>query len=178
MGVKQMGDHRNLQRVFFALWPDDALRARLSALAGAMPVDGRMVPSENLHLTLAFPGTVASELVTALIASANVVNGPPIQLRLDRLGYFEKPRIAWIGPTDSPDRLGQLATLLESICRECGMPMPERPFRPHVTLRRSVNRFQSVPVEPLDWWANRVVLIESGKGGSPGSYKVLREWLL
>lgn len=177
MGIESMSSHQNLQRVFFALWPDDAVRARLSALARAIPADGRVVPAEHLHLTLAFPGTVASERVTALIGCASAVNGPPIPLRLDSLGYFEKPRIAWVGPSNPPDRLGELATLLQSICRECGIAMPERPFRPHVSLRRSVNRFRPIPIEPLDWWASRVVLIESGQGGNPGPYRVLHEWL-
>lgn len=173
-----MDDHRNLQRVFFALWPDDTLRARLAGLARAIPADGRLVPSDHLHLTLAFPGSVASERVTALIASVSVMDGPPIPLRLDRLGYFERPRIAWIGPSDPPARLGELANSLESICGECGIPMPDRPFRPHVSLRRSVNRFRSISFEPLDWCASRVVLIESGQGGNPGSYRLLHEWFL
>lgn len=173
-----MGDHRNQHRVFFALWPDAASRDRLAALARDLPADGRAVPSEHFHLTLAFPGTVASEVVTALMISASAIQSPPVLLRLDSLGYFEKPRIAWIGPSDPPDGLQMLATLLKRVCGECGISMPDRPFRPHVSLRRSVSRFQSVPVEPLDWWANRMVLVESGQGGSPGAYRILREWLL
>lgn len=168
----------NLQRVFFALWPDDDLRSRLAAVARGMAADGRLVPAEHLHLTLAFPGTVSTDVAAALIHRAAVIEGPPIHLRLDHFGYFPGPRVAWLGPSEPPLELEALAAWLQGICHDCGLRREDRPFRPHVTLRRYVSRSESVPVEPLDWFADRLVMIESGQGGHPGPYRVLWSWAL
>jgi 2'-5' RNA ligase len=173
-----MTDDINLRRVFFALRPDDGLRERLAALARWMPADGRLVPPEHLHLTLAFPGTVSSDVVGGLINRAAAVRGAPIHLRLDHFGHFPGPRVAWLGSSETPPELEALAASLRGVCRDSGVRMDDRPFRPHVTLRRFVTRFEAVPIEPLEWWADRMVLIESGQGGHPGPYRVLRSWVL
>jgi RNA 2',3'-cyclic 3'-phosphodiesterase len=174
----RMNTPTDQQRVFFALWPEDPLRARLAALARRMDANGRAVPTEHLHLTLAFPGSVASDVVAAMMIRADTIAVPKIHFRLDQLGYFRRPRVAWLGPSDPPPELAALAGLLQEICRDCGVAMDDRPFRPHVTLRRFVTRFHPVPVEPIEWSANGMVLIESGRGGRPGPYRVLREWPL
>ncbi|MFO8005284.1 RNA 2',3'-cyclic phosphodiesterase [Thioalkalivibrio sp.] len=173
-----MPSETNLQRVFFALWPDDRLRSRLAAVARGMTANGRLVPAGHLHLTLAFPGTVSTEVVATLISRAAAIAGPPIPLRLDRVGYFPRSRVAWVGPSEVPLELEALAAWLQGIGRDCGLRMEDRPFRPHVTLRRFVSHFEAVPIDPLDWFADRVVLIESGQGGHPGAYRLLRSWLL
>lgn len=166
------------QRVFFALWPDPALRARMDRVAQTLPADGRVVPPEHLHLTLAFPGTVPAAVVTELRERAEAIQAPTMHLRLDRLGYFPRPRVAWLGPSESPLALAYLAAVLRGLCAQSGVTMEERPFQAHVTLRRDVTRFTAVPVEPLDWQVRRMVLVESGRGGHPGPYRVLQSWPL
>ena len=47
------------QRLFFALWPSLELSHELYSVAGrVLEGDGRRVPPENIHLTLAFLGSV------------------------------------------------------------------------------------------------------------------------
>ena len=166
------------QRVFFALWPNAGLRASLSALARGMSANGRPVPTEHLHLTLAFPGTVAAGTVAEMQERADVLRLPEIRLVLERLGWFRRPRVAWIGPAQAVPELEALAVGLSELCRASGVTMEDRPFRPHVTLRRFVTRFESMPIEPLDWRPREMVLIESGQGGHPGPYRVLHSWTL
>lgn len=161
------------QRVFLALWPDDALRGKLSWLAKQLEGDGRPVPAEHLHLTLAFPGTVPSGAVSRLIESMRSIEVPAIRLHLDALGYFERPRITWVGPSEVPETLVELASALHAICADAGVRMEKRAFRPHVSLRRGVTRFQPTRVPPMDWSADRIVLVESGRGGHPGPYRIL-----
>jgi RNA 2',3'-cyclic 3'-phosphodiesterase len=165
-----------LQRVFFALWPDDGLRAALSALARSMPANGRPVPDAHLHLTLAFPGTVNAETVAEMSARADALRAPAVSLVLDRLGWFSRPRVAWIGPEQVVPELEDLAAELRGVCRASHVSMDDRVFRPHVTLRRFVTRFESFDVEPLEWRPREIVLVESGQGGHPGPYRVLRSW--
>jgi len=161
------------QRIFLALWPDDPLRGQLARLARQLDGDGRPVPAAHLHLTLAFPGTVPSDVVSRLIDSMPSIEVPAIRLRLDALGYFARPRIAWVGPSDVPETLIELASALHVLCAEAGVCVESGPFRPHVSLRRGVTHFQPACVPPLDWLADRIVLVESGRGGHPGSYRIL-----
>jgi len=165
-----------LQRVFFALWPDAGLRASLAALARGMPANGRPVPAEHLHLTLAFPGTVSAGTVAAMVDRAHGLRVPEIGLVLQQLGWFPRPRVAWIGPAHPVPELEALAAKLSGLCRAIGVKMEDRPFQPHVTLRRFVTRFEPSTVKPLDWRPAEMVLIESGQGGHPGPYRVLHSW--
>ncbi|AGA33891.1 2'-5' RNA ligase [Thioalkalivibrio nitratireducens DSM 14787] len=173
-----MSQEIDRRRVFFALWPDDALRDRLARLSRELRANGRLVPVAHLHLTLAFAGVVPAPVVTRIATDANRLARPAIRLTLDRLGHFRRPRIAWVGPSDAPAELDALAQSLSGICRDAGVAMDDRPFRPHVTLRRFVTRMASGPIEPIAWVAPEMVLIESGRGGHPGPYRVLQRWRL
>ena len=51
-----MGEGEN-QRLFFALWPDEGTRERLATLA-LDDITVRWVSRDNLHVTLAFLGSV------------------------------------------------------------------------------------------------------------------------
>lgn len=164
------------QRVFFALWPDADLRAALATLARSMPADGRPVPAAHFHLTLAFPGTVGHEAVAAMAARADALRPSVSCLQLDRIGWFHRPRVAWIGPARIVPDLEALAGELRRVCEASGVVMEDRPFRPHVTLRRAVSRCAASDVEPLAWRPREMVLIESGQNGHPGAYRVLRSW--
>ena len=46
-------------RLFFALWPTDAVRAELAAAAPSYSCLGRAIAARNLHITLVFLGSVA-----------------------------------------------------------------------------------------------------------------------
>ena len=63
-------------RLFFALWPDSAVRAVLQASCQAVTVScgGRPVPPRNYHLTLAFLGQVDSADLAGIRAAAAQVH--------------------------------------------------------------------------------------------------------
>uniref|UniRef100_UPI002FDC87E7 2'-5' RNA ligase family protein n=1 Tax=Pelomicrobium sp. TaxID=2815319 RepID=UPI002FDC87E7 len=72
-------------RLFFALWPDEALERRLVRLVDrvVLACGGRGVPAGKLHLTLVFLGDVERERVAPLRALAASVDGPQVELTLD-----------------------------------------------------------------------------------------------
>ena len=88
-------------RVFFALWPGELARTTLghATRKAVRSSGGYPVPEQNLHVTLAFLGSVAlsrlAELgaIAAHIASSNVA--APFDLVFDRIEYWEKPRALW-----------------------------------------------------------------------------------
>ena len=165
------------RRVFFALWPDPSTRDALHALARELPGPGRPVPHAHLHLTLAFAGTVGAPVAEALAQALPAFPERAVDLHLDRYGHFRGARVSWIGPSSIPPALETLASAAARACRAAGVRLEERPFHPHVTLRRHAPTPPEVeaPSVPVVWHANHLVLIESGRNGHPGPYRLLAE---
>lgn len=165
------------QRVFLALWPDEATRGTLHHLARGLKVGGRPVPRAHLHLTLAFPGTVESARAACLAERLSSLRFDPIPIVLDRVDHFERARMAWVGPSRSPAALDQLADRARGLCLACGVETDDQPFRPHVSLRRFARAPERPGLdEPIHWFADTLVLIESGNNGNPGPYRLLARW--
>jgi 2'-5' RNA ligase len=128
-------------RLFAALeLPPEAVAA-LEAFRdrAADPAVWRPVPSESLHVTLAFLGATDPGLVDQLGAALRAAAGPPPRLRLadSLLLPPRRPRVL-CAALDDPD--GELATLQSRVSAglaATGAYAPEvRPFRPHVTVAR------------------------------------------
>ncbi|WP_018866934.1 MULTISPECIES: RNA 2',3'-cyclic phosphodiesterase [unclassified Thioalkalivibrio] len=170
-----MAEAPEFRRVFLALWPDTATRERLDRLGRTLDGPGRPIPPEHLHLTLAFAGTVPAGQADCLAGHLGSLASDPLELTLDRLGHFARPRITWVGPDDPPAALLDLADRAHALCRECGIDTgPPRPFRPHVSLRRHAAPPARERIEtPLHWATDTIALIESGRDGHPGPYRIL-----
>jgi RNA 2',3'-cyclic 3'-phosphodiesterase len=164
------------RRLFFALWPDDRIRAGIVARRELLgPISRRRVPDHNLHLTLLFLGDQPAERVGDIETAAAGVAGRACTLCLDRIGWFPGARVAWLGG-DAPLPLMQLVEDLGSAVKPLGLRFDERRFRPHVTLYRQVSRRPGLrAIEPLEWPAREFVLVES-RPGQP--YRCLERWRL
>jgi 2'-5' RNA ligase len=161
------------QRLFFALLPDAATRAALARLQPLAP--GRAVPAENLHLTLAFLGRQPGAAVAPLEQVLARLALPPLALRVDTLGYFAGPRIAWAGTTRPPAALLDLQARLMAALQQAGFaPDSHGGFRPHVTLaRQAAPPPPDAAFAPLDWRVGRIALLASG--AADGLYRTLAE---
>ncbi len=162
------------RRLFFALWPDDEIRAGIVARRERLGrVSRRRVPDHNLHLTLLFLGDQPADRVTAIEAVGGQVSAGKCMLSLDRFGCFLRARVAWLGG-EAPPGLSGLADDLKAGLEPLGMNFDNRPFCPHVTLFRQVRRRpEFVEIEPLEWMVTEFALIESIPGRP---YQVLRKW--
>ncbi|MDG4868138.1 RNA 2',3'-cyclic phosphodiesterase [Guyparkeria sp. 1SP6A2] len=162
------------RRVFIALWPDEHARAQLDRIARQLAGPGRPVPRAHLHLTLAFAGNVAVDRADCLAQKLGRLRLPTIAILLDRFGHFEGPGVTWIGPSRPIESLDRLAADARALCAGCGIEPDAQPFAPHVSLRRFAEPPSALgPASPVHWFATRVVLIESGRRGHPGPYRVL-----
>lgn len=153
-------------RLFYALWPDDTTRAHLKRLQDS--VIGRKVSPENLHLTLAFLGSQAKSLIPALAKLIDKLPGQSFTVGIDRYGYFSKPRIAWVGPSETPSPLLELHQTLMHELNEAKVPLKaEGKFKPHVTLARDANSLDEPFAPVLPWRVGKIMLIQSiqVKGG-------------
>jgi len=166
-------------RLFFALWPDHALRARLAALAAGLAARsrGKAVPAAKIHMTLAFLGEVPAERLAAAEHAASRVNAPAFEIALDEVGSFRAAHVAWAGSRLAHPALAAMQAALSGELRREGFELESRPFAAHVTLaRRVVDPIPREDMPPLPWNVDEFVLVASDTGS--GSYEVGRRWRL
>ncbi len=175
------------RRLFFALWPDGAMRERLARAvhAAARGCGGRPVPLEHWHLTLAFLGAVpaarVAELAEVASAAARTADVPAagLDLSLGRLVDWRAPQVLCVLPIEPPAALGRLARALGDVLIAAGFAPDVKPFRAHVTVARKVTR----PSEPrrvpvVHWRFERFALIESRTLPSGAVYSVVETYPL
>jgi len=168
------------QRLFFALWPDDKVRTALDE-AGRSLLGKRVkrVPAANLHLTLAFAGSVTASVRQCLESAAGVIQLAPFDLTIDQYGHWHRPRIAWVAPTHSPPGLWSLVGGLRTAFESCGLQVETRPYQPHVTLARKISRLAAVPpATPVSWSIRSFSLVESVTDPRGVRYQRLVSWTL
>ena len=161
---------RPTRRLFFALWPDGALRRELTRATRSVvrAAGGRPVPAANLHITLAFLGSVPADAVAGLKTLAGEVAAEPFDLALARVGFFPRARTLWLGPVSPCLALGRLEERLWQSLSAAGWTRESRPFTPHLTLVRKARAMPEAPaVKPVLWRVNSFF---------PGGVDHAREW--
>jgi len=171
-------------RLFFALWPADALRNSISETAARLERElvpgGRRLDAARHHLTLQFLGDFdpfPQTLVAGACAAAAEVRLPPFALVLDCAGSFRGSNVWWLGTRASPAGLQALWSSLGDALDCHGVPTrPSAAFSPHVTIQRNVRRhIAATPIEPLPWPVHDFVLMDS-QSGQP--YRIIARWQL
>lgn len=169
------------ERLFFALWPEPQVRARLECLVRSEAVAriGKPVAAENLHLTLVFLGACASRERDCMKGAAAQVRVPGFSLCLDRIGYWRRSRILWAGADGEPPELVELVGSLSRHLAQCGYHPESRPYRAHLTLARKAGWPVSVPpMEPVRWRVQTFCLVRSVTTSSGSQYEILHTWPL
>ena len=167
------------QRLFFALWPSAELRDELLQAVTPMrdAAEGRLIPSENYHLTLAFLDHVPERLISDVVTAAKSVLFQPIDLTLDCYGVFERPQVLWYGSKELPRPLGALVSELREQLAPLVKLRPERIFRPHVSVVRKQSQLPNLePPAKLLWQASDFVLVHSEYGPGRANYTVMERF--
>lgn len=164
-------------RLFFALWPDAELQAKLAAWARQAAGRGRAMRRENIHLTLAFLGATEVALLPELIALATGVRFAPFGLLLDRAGHWKRNRIICCGVGEEPRSLVALVEALRACLAAAGIKYDPKPFVSHVTLVRDATGLAAVPAwVPLAWEAHDFALVGSTRVEGRVTYRVLQRF--
>lgn len=167
------------ERLFFALWPGEAVR---EAVEGQLPMlsdRARRVPRENWHSTLAFLGDTDPDQRGAYEDAAESVAARPFELTLDRFGYFHRSKVFWVGAETVPRRLRGLHEDLNALLAERGFEPDGRPFTVHVTLARKVPPPGELPaLSPIVWRVRDFCLVRSRLDRRGARYEVVRRFPL
>lgn len=168
-------------RLFFALWPDPALRdAMLAAVRQQADFAdrGRGVPSGKLHLTLHFLGgwpEFPEHVADSARRAAAAVEAAAFHLVVDRAGGFVRSRVGWLAPAGNSGLDALWSTLGHALDSE-GVPRRhQETFAPHVTVLRNVRgHVPETTLQPMSWPVVDFVLIHS----HGGHYEVIGRWEL
>jgi 2'-5' RNA ligase len=97
-----------------------------------------------------------------LMQSAQAITFDPFRLRLDKLEFWPRPKIAAMVPPRVPPDLENLVGRLHGLMADIGVDPPERVYRPHVTVVRNARPFetQRLPQSAETEWS-RFELLES-----------------
>lgn len=175
---QQQPKQSNRQRLFFALWPDDEVRKAIAAVAkqAGQHHQGKVMRTDNLHITLAFLGYVSDAQHTCVEAVAESISMTPFNLHFDHIGWFKRPKVLWLGENETPDALVQLVANLNQGLRGCDIVLDDRPFHAHLTLMRKVKELHEMDVEPIDWHVDRFCLVQSFTHPEGVEYRVVKSW--
>ena len=176
-----------VHRLFFALLPDAATRARLAQAAQAFKAShpglrARWVSPARYHATLHFLGDHAllrQDVVDAAMAAATELRMAPFEWVLHEAASFRGRQPPCILRSSSvPEPLQQLWQDLRRALVLVGQGRHiARSFTPHVTVAYSRAVLLDVtPIEPVAWLVERVALVHSVVGQQ--DYQVLAEWSL
>ncbi|MGB9080016.1 MAG: RNA 2',3'-cyclic phosphodiesterase [Desulfuromonadaceae bacterium] len=157
-------------RLFIAIEPPDDLKTALARLRVDVP-GARWVPTEQLHLTLAFLGEVEENGAGELSERLALIHTTPFHLCFSGTGCFpnrHRPRVLWAGFEPHPG-LMRLAAGVHRAVLTCGIPQEERPFSPHITLARlkfpaarEVDAFLAMPQKlKLPFPVREIILFQS-----------------
>jgi 2'-5' RNA ligase len=173
------------RRLFFALWPTDAVRAQLAAEAQAHAALGRAIPARNLHVTAVFLGAVPEERRARVQESAQSAQkltfGGKFMLHLEHIEFWRRSHLICLTAERAPPELLSIVDGLRAGLRERGFELREHEtFRPHVTLVRDVARGPAAAsgIAPVQWLVESFALVESQVGQRGSEYTVLDRWLL
>lgn len=170
-------------RAFIALELPEGFVEDVAAMARVLSaaVEGRFVPRQNYHVTLAFLGDVdeaqareAMDAIDEACAEAAAVPMCP-----DGLGKFGRASDAtlWMGLTPDAELTG-LADRMREALGARGIGFDDKPFLPHITLARRAKLPKGALPElafPLPCSAARVTLFKSTLSRDGAQYKPLYE---
>lgn len=168
------------RRMFFALWPDEEVRAAIDSFASALPLRGvRPIAPEDLHATLVFLGSITRETRHTLECAVDGLCRRPFALVLDAHGWWRRPQVLWVGASTVPPELAQLVAGLNSAAAELGLETDPRPYQPHVTIARKASQPADMSAfQPIAWKVADFCLVESVTGAGGAAYCVRRSWSL
>ncbi|HEX8528213.1 RNA 2',3'-cyclic phosphodiesterase [Allosphingosinicella sp.] len=126
-----------MHRLFAAIRPSAAIRARLLAAMGGIS-GARWQTDDQLHLTLRFIGEVGPHLADDVHAALGSVHHPAFELAIAGLGAFERrgqPETIWAGVAPQ-EPLRSLHKKIDQALARIGVEREGRAYLPHITLAR------------------------------------------
>tara|TARA_R110002153_G_scaffold107109_4_gene246921 strand:- start:87539 stop:88051 length:513 start_codon:yes stop_codon:yes gene_type:complete len=168
-----------MKRLFFALWPDGATRAKIDRLNQSLICKRlKKAKADNLHVTLAFMGNVDETTEQAIRQCLSHITAKPITIIFDQLTSWSNASILCLTSGKPPQQIIDLVEQLIIVIGEWGIELDSRPYTAHVTLARKALPNPTIILEPIRWCAMSFSLVESVSTAEGVEYRVLESWPL
>jgi 2'-5' RNA ligase len=168
-----------VKRLFFALWPDEATRAKIDQLNLSLICQRvKKVRVDNLHVTLAFMGCVDEKTEKAIRQSIPNITAEPMTVFFDQLTAWSNVEVLCLTSSHQPQQIINLVEQLAIVIGEHGVELDSRPYTAHVTLARKAPPNVTVMLEPICWQAINFALVESVSNAEGVDYQVVESWPL
>jgi 2'-5' RNA ligase len=101
----------------------------------------RWTAPESWHITLQFLGSAELEQYECVATRLRELHLPPVPVRIEELGCFDRSGVFFAGVKVSPELLA-LQERVTAATAYCGFVAENRPYHPHITLARSKGQGQ------------------------------------
>jgi 2'-5' RNA ligase len=167
------------KRLFFALYPSGTVRqAIIDSVTGNLSSSVKLVPRDNLHLTLLFMGATNVSQQSAYLAAANTIQADQFDLELNVVDQFSKAKVLWLGVQNVPENLISLHSRLSDALQSAGFDSRTQAYRPHVTLARNYRGQTPAYSDQIPWHVQSFSLMESCGTDQGVRYNELQRWPL
>ena len=147
-------------RLFAAIQLSDELKSSITGTLHEMKkagVKGSYVPTQNLHLTLAFIGETKN--AAAAKAAVKSIEFKPFRLTLSEMGCFGD--LIWVGMKGNQGLSG-VARSVRKALDEAGIEYDRKEFVPHITIiRKAAGKWQQVPAPRGEMMVKKISLMKS-----------------
>ncbi len=147
-------------RLFVAITLSDEIKSSVTASMHALKkagVKGSYVPSQNLHLTLAFIGEVEGS--TAVKEALQTVKFKPFRLSLSEMGTFGD--LLWVGLKGNQG-LSAAVREVRGALDAAGIAYDKKKFAAHITIIRKMSgSWKSVPAPKGEMMVKKISLMKS-----------------
>jgi len=163
------------KRLFLGISLDKQQTEQIQQLQSKLPADSRLVCTTNLHMTLAFLGSVSAQRQRQIEKQISAMVKPKFSVTLDTLAYWKKPKVLCLKGKANNQALWQLA-------EECSLLIPlthnknEHEYLPHITLARKAKHAVKLIIKPFAIQAEVMHLFESKSSNEGVKYNILRSW--
>jgi 2'-5' RNA ligase len=143
----------------------------------SLSLEGRAVPQQNFHVTLAFLGMQEAESIPLISEVASGLQFPRCEVALDKSGTFRKAGVLWLGANEIPEALNRFQHDLVGGLLKAGIGYDRKPWIFHLTLYRKMRK-RPVIMHPVNirWPMDGFSLIESVSVRSGVEYRTIGHW--
>ncbi|WP_299494902.1 RNA 2',3'-cyclic phosphodiesterase [uncultured Shewanella sp.] len=171
------------KRVFLGFSLTEQQTQIVSLVQRQLPNNVRLVPKNNLHMTLAFLGEIGPDQLSQLNEQVTLIKKRTIEVTLDQLVYWEKPKIICLKGIANDASLLQLTKDTKFIAKNLNLHRSEYTYTPHITLCRKAKSemealIHHISHQPLTLSPKQLHLFESFLGKNGVEYPILESWTL
>ena len=147
-------------RLFIAIQLSEEMKSSITGTMHALKkagVGGSYVPTQNLHLTLAFIGETKD--AAAVKEALGTVSFKPFRLALSDMGCFGD--LVWIGLKGNQGMPAAVKSVRDAL-DAAGIDYDRKKFMPHITIiRKASGRWQQVPAPKGEMMVKKISLMKS-----------------